>query len=148
MDRKPLPEDFRDFIHSLNKNNVRYLLVGGWAVGLYGNPRATKDIDFFIAVDEMNLDNLKKALLAFGSPPVDLSQFKEPGRVFRMGRSPIQIEIINTADGLDFQSAYDNRNTLDIDGVLLPVISKRDLIANKRASGRLKDLADVEGLEE
>jgi hypothetical protein len=122
-------------------------LVGGWAVGLYGNPRATKDIDFLIAVDDKNLDNLKRALLLFGAPPMDVTQFKQPGRVFRMGRSPIQIEIINSADGLDFNNAYEHRNIIDIEGVIIPVISKSDLILNKRASGRLKDLADVESLE-
>ena len=80
MEKKPLPEDFKEFIHLLNKNDVEYLLVGGWAVGLYGNPRATKDIDFLIAVDDENLEKLEKALYEFGAPTIDMSHFKEPGK--------------------------------------------------------------------
>ena len=86
------------FIPCLNKNNVRYLLVGVWAVGIYGNPRAAKDIDFLIAIDPDNIDNLQCALSKFGVPTVNSEIFLETGNVFRMGRSPIQIDIINQAD--------------------------------------------------
>ncbi len=77
MDQRQLPEDFKDFINFLNDNNVCYLLVGGWAVGIYGSPRATKDIDFLIANDEKNLKKLYKALREFGTPEIDMSPFKE-----------------------------------------------------------------------
>jgi hypothetical protein len=80
-----MPEDFKDFIQSLNSNDVRYLLIGGWAVGLYGNPRATKDIDFLVSIDSENLEKLQKALLAFGSPAIDIEHFKEAGVVSKNG---------------------------------------------------------------
>jgi hypothetical protein len=147
MGRKQLPEDFREFIHLLNRNKVRYLLVGGWAVGFYGNPRATKDIDFYIAVDDSNLERILKTLSDFGAPPCESALFREPGNIFRMGRSPIQIEIINHADGLDFEKAYENRNVIIIDSLEIHLVSKEDLIKNKQASGRLRDLADIESLK-
>lgn len=148
MARRPLPEDFREFIECLNENNVQYLLVGGWAVGLYGNPRLTKDIDFLIATDESNVQRLLKALQDFGGPTVDVSVFTEPGNVFRMGSPPIQIDIINQADGIHFSDCYANRNLLKIDDLEISIISLADLIRNKKASARLRDLADAEYLEE
>ena len=148
MEKRPLPDDFRDFIKCLNKNDVRYLLLGGWAVGLYGNPRATKDIDFIIAVDDENIQKLQNALLAFGTPTVEKSVFREPGNIFRMGRSPIQIDIINQADGVDFADCYRNRNLISVDDLEISVISLEDLIRNKKASSRYRDLADAEFLEE
>jgi hypothetical protein len=148
MEKKQLPEDFKDFIKFLNVHNVRYLLVGGWAVGIYGNPRATKDIDFLIAIDNENIHRLQKALLDFGAPSVENNVFQTPGNVFRMGRSPIQIDIINSASGIDFNESYLRRNTIEVDDLLISVISKEDLLKNKKASGRHRDLADVESFSE
>lgn len=148
MDKRPLPEDFKDFIRFLNENDVEYLLVGGWAVGLYGNPRATKDIDFWIAVSDENLSKLKNAMDGFGAPTIDMDLFKEQGNFFRMGRPPIQIDIITEANGIDIDECYLRRNMIRIDGTEISVISKDDLIKNKKASGRYQDLADAESLEE
>jgi len=147
MVRKQLPDDFRDFIQCLNSNNVRYLLVGGWAVGMYGHPRATKDIDFLIAIEDKNLEALEKALYAFGGPPIDTEQFKEKGYVIRIGSSPIQIDIINEADGIDMNDCYQRKSIIKADGIDINVISKEDLIKNKRTSARNIDLADAEKLE-
>ncbi len=147
MAMKQLPEDFKDFIRLLNEHNVRYLLVGGWAVGIYGTPRATKDIDFLIATDDKNINNLLKALKEFGAPDVEKSIFRETGNVFRMGRTPVQIDIINEADGISFEACYERRNTIKTAEVDISVISKEDLIINKRASGRHRDLADIESVE-
>jgi len=147
MDLKQLPEDFKDFIRCLNSNNVHYLLLGGWAVGIYGNPRATKDIDFLVSVDRDNLEKLKMALAAFGGPPVDMEAFEEKGQIIRMGRSPIQIDIINDADGIDMDECYPRKKIIKIDDVDISVISKEDLITNKKASGRLMDMADAKKLE-
>ncbi len=146
MAQKQLPEDFKDFIKFLNDHNVRYLLVGGWAVGIYGNPRATKDIDFLIATDDDNIGKLLDALKAFKAPAVDKSVFTDKGNVFRMGSSPIQIDIINEATGIVFEECYDRRNIIHADDVQIPVISREDLIKNKRACGRYRDLADIESL--
>ncbi len=147
MAQKQLPEDFKDFIKFLNVNKVKYLLVGGWAVGIYGNPRATKDIDFLIAVDNANLKRLKKALHEFGAPTIDMAIFKEKGNCFRMGRPPIQIDIITDATGIDMKSSYLRREIIEVDDLQISVISKEDLIENKKASGRHRDLDDAEILE-
>ena len=144
---KQLPEDFKDFIKFLNEYKVRYLLVGGWAVGIYGNPRATKDIDFFIAIDDENIHNLLKVLKKFGTPIVEKGVFQEKGNVFRMGRSPIQIYIINEASGINFEDCYKKRNVIKTDEIDISVISKEDLIRNKQASGRHRDLVDIESFE-
>ncbi len=147
MGKRQLPDDFKEFIQCLNKNEVRYLLVGGWAVGIYGNPRATKDIDFLIAIDTDNIENLQKALSEFGAPTVNDSVFQETGNIFRMGRSPIQIDIINQADGIHFEECYPERETIKVEGIELSIISRKDLLRNKKASGRYRDLADAEFLE-
>jgi len=147
MAKKQLPDDFKDFIQSLNSNEVRYLLIGGWAVGLYGNPRATKDIDFLVSKDSENLEKLQKAFLAFGAPDIDIEHFKEAGNVIRMGSSPIQIDIINKADGIDIDDCYSRRTIINDGETQISVISREDLIKNKKASGRSMDIADAEKLE-
>jgi len=147
MAQKRLPDDFREFIQCLNARDVRYLLVGGWAVGIYGNPRATKDIDFLVAVDDANIERLCAALLDFKAPTVPKEVFQEPGNVFRMGVSPIQIDIINEASGISFDDCYARREVLVADDLPISTISRADLIRNKRASGRHRDLADIEFLE-
>jgi len=148
MGKRLLPEDFKDFIRFLNKHDVHYLLVGGWAVGIYGNPRATKDIDFLIAIDDVNINKLQKSLLDFGAPTVENSIFQKKGNVFRLGSSPIQIDIINEASGIDFDECYSKRTTVTVEGLDISIISKEDLIKNKRESGRHRDLADIEFLED
>jgi len=148
MAPKQLPDDFREFIQCLNAHDVRYLLVGGWAVGIYGSPRATKDIDFLIAVGDENIERLQAALREFGAPTVKNSVFQEPGNVYRIGASPIQIDIINQATGIDFDDCFPRRETIETEGLRISTISKADLIRNKKASGRFRDLADVEFLED
>ena len=147
MGQRQLPEDFKDFIKFLNSNNVCYLLVGGWAVGIYGNPRATKDIDFLVAIDDENLIKLERALLEFGAPPVDLEHFKERGNVIRMGSSPVQIDIINEATGIEIKDCYSRRKMIKVEDIEISIISKEDLVRNKKASGRTRDLADAENIE-
>ena len=148
MAKRQLPEDFKEFIQYLNEHEVHYLLVGGWAVGIYGNPRATKDIDFLISTDDENINKLQKALCNFGAPTVDNSVFKEKGNVFRLGRSPVQIDIINEASGIIFEDCYSRRNLLLVDNIKVSTISKEDLIKNKKASGRYRDLADIESFDQ
>jgi len=147
MAKRQLPEDFKEFIQCLNSNNVRYLLVGGWAIGMYGYPRATKDIDFLISVDKSNLEKLSKALIDFGGPPVNTELLKEKGYVIRIGSSPVQIDIINEADGVDIYDCYERKNIIQAEDIEINVISKSDLIKNKRTSGRSMDIADAENLE-
>jgi predicted nucleotidyltransferase len=147
MAQKRLPDDFRDFLNSLNKNDVKYLLLGGWAVGIYGAPRATADMDVFIAIDDENIDKLQKALYEFGAPTVPNDHFKEVGKVFRMGRSPLRIEIINQASGIDFKGCYQNRKSISVDGIDISIIAIEDLLKNKKTAGREKDCADLRNLE-
>jgi hypothetical protein len=147
MVRKQLPEDFKDFIKFLNSNNVRYLLIGGWAVGLYGYPRATKDIDFLIAVDNDNLKKMIKTLYDFGGPTAEAKHLSKPGSVFRMGSPPVQIDIINQASGIDFEDCYKRKKTIHVEDIEITVISKEDLIINKKATGRIQDEADANKLE-
>ena len=147
MAKKQLPEDFKEFIQYLNLNKVKYLLVGGWAIGIYGHPRATKDIDFLISNDQEDLEKLQKALNDFGTPPINLEKFKEKGYVIRMGSSPIQIDLINEADGINLDNCYERKKIIEIDDIQINVISIEDLIKNKRASGRAADIADAEKLE-
>lgn len=148
MAQRQLPEDFKEFIKYLNEHNVRYLLVGDWAVGIYGNPRATKDIDFLIAIDDDNIEKLQKAMFNFGAPTVDKKVFQEKGNIFRMGRSPVQIDIINEASGINFEDCYTRRNRITVEDIHISMIAKEDLIKNKKASGRHRDLADIESFEE
>jgi len=148
MEKMQLPVDFKEFIQCLNSNNVEYLLVGGWAVGMYGHPRATKDIDFLVSINNKNLENFQKALCEFGAPPVDIEGFKEKGYVIRMGSSPIQIDIINYADGINIDDCYQRKEIINIDGIDVNIISRNDLVINKRASGRSTDIADAEKLSE
>jgi hypothetical protein len=98
MGKQPLPEDFKNFIQCLNSSKVEYLLVGGWAVGLHGHPRATKDIDFLVSMDISNLEKLGKALNSFGAPPVDINYLSEKGNILIIEVSPISIDIINEAN--------------------------------------------------
>jgi predicted nucleotidyltransferase len=147
MEKRQLPEEFKEFVQCLNENKIKYLLVGGWAVGIYGHPRATKDIDFLFSNDQENLNQMQKALDKFGAPPVDLEKFKETGYVIRMGSSPIQIDMINSADGIDINECFKRKTLMDIEGIKINVISIDDLIKNKKTSARNIDLADIEKLE-
>jgi hypothetical protein len=147
MEKQQLPDDFKEFIQCLNSNNVKYLLIGGWAVGLHGHPRATKDIDFLVFMDNANLENLEKAFIGFGAPPVDIDYLREKGNVIRIGVSPILIDIINEADGIDIEDCYSRKEIIKVEDIEIPLISKADLIINKKLTGRQADLADVEKLE-
>ena len=144
---RPLPPDFVDFLKALNAEGVEYLVVGGWAVGFHGYPRLTGDLDVWIAASEENAQKLLASLRRFGAPGgAPLGFFLEPGNVFRMGRVPMRIEIINRASGVSFRECYTRRVTQQVQDSSIPFISRPDLLANKRAAGRAKDLADIEGL--
>lgn len=141
--------DFREFLRSLNEAGVEYLLIGGFAVGYHGYPRATSDLDVWIAIHPDNARRVVQALRAFGfgTPALEESLFLREKLVFRMGVAPIRIEICTQIDGVSFRDCFSRRVTGDLDGVQVPIISLPDLLANKRASGRHKDLDDVEHLE-
>jgi hypothetical protein len=145
-EKRPLPVDFAEFIRLLNSKRVKYLILGGWAVNLYANPRATGDIDFLISVEEKNIDKVLDALTDFGMKNVPRKYFQEQGNVVRMGFPPTKIEILTSASGIEFESCYKRRKTVKVNDIRMHFISKTDLMKNKRAAGRLKDLADLEAL--
>lgn len=144
-----LNPDYKEMLECLSEEGVSFLLVGAYALAAYGYPRATKDIDFFVRASPSNASNLMRALSRFGAPltGISASDFASEGIVFQIGNSPRRIDILTRISGVDFETAYAKRNIVKVDGLHVPVISMTDLIANKRATGRTQDLADVEKLE-
>lgn len=144
-----LNPDYKEMLECLSEEGVSFLLVGAYALAVYGYPRATKDIDFFVRASPANASSLMRALSRFGAPLTGISEsdFASEGIVFQIGNSPRRIDILTRISGIDFEKAYVKRNVVNVDGLDVPVISMSDLIANKRASGRMQDLADVEKLE-
>jgi predicted nucleotidyltransferase len=144
-----LNEDYKEMLQCLLEEKVSFLLVGAYAVAVYGYPRATKDIDIFVRAAPENASSLMRALARFGAPLSDVSEsdFSSEGIVFQIGSSPRRIDILTRISGVDFERAYANRQTVSVEGMAVPVISLDDLIANKRATGRAQDLADVEKLQ-
>ena len=148
MEKRQLPEDFKEFVQFLNSNDVEYLLIGGWAVSIYGNPRLTKDIDFLISSKDENIDKLKKALEEFGVPLIDMEEFKKDKDSFiRIGVSPIQIDVLKEASGIIMEECYKRKKILNIDNIKIKIIAIKDLIINKRAAGRDQDITDANKLE-
>ena len=144
-----LPSDFKEFLKLLNSRNVKYLLIGGYAVGYHGYSRATADMDVWIDVDRDNAGRVVSALREFGFMSTELEPdlFLQVGKVIRMGVPPLRIEILTTISGVSFPDCYPLRITARIDGIEVPVISLEHLKINKKASGRFKDLADLEHLK-
>lgn len=148
MEKIEFPQDFSEFLKLLNDHNVEYLLVGGFAVALHGYPRATADMDIWVARNRANAERLVECLGEFGFNTPDLSPelFEDPDRIVRMGEAPIRIEILMDIDGVTFDACYSRSQSRMISGLPVPVISLSDLKVNKRASGRPKDLDDLENL--
>jgi predicted nucleotidyltransferase len=143
-----LPPDFKDFLRLLNSHRVEYLLVGGYAVGYHGYPRATADMDLWIAMTAANAQKVTAVLREFGfeSPELRPDLFLEKEKVIRMGLPPVRIEILTTLSGVDFDGCYSRREIIDLDGVEVNLISLDDLKKNKQAAGRHQDLNDLEHL--
>jgi hypothetical protein len=148
MERLPLPPDFKDFLELLRSEKVEYLLVGGYAVGRYGYPRATGDMDIWVAANPANAQRVAEVLRKFGFSPstVKTEMFTKPDQVVRMGVPPVCIDLITSASGVDFAECYSRRNICVMDGIEVDVIHADDLKQNKKASGRAKDLNDLENL--
>ena len=144
-----LNPDFREFAASLNARDVRYLIVGGYAVAFHGHPRYTKDLDVWIDREPTNADRLVLALADFGFGSVGLvaDDFLELGQVVQLGYPPNRIDLLTSLEGVDFAACYGTREALDVAGVRVPFISLERLKENKRAVGRHQDLADLDNLE-
>jgi predicted nucleotidyltransferase len=143
-----LPPDFKEFLRLLNAHQVEYLLVGGYAVGYHGYPRATVDMDIWIGRSPETAEKMVRVLREFGFDVPNLSAdlFLRVDQIVRMGVPPVRLEIFTAIPGVDFASCYRSRVLAEIDGVSVYVISLEHLKTNKRASGRNKDLADLENL--
>ena len=148
MENQMLPDDFKEFLRLLNSHAVDYLLIGGYAVGYYGYPRTTADLDIWVAIRSDNAEKLVDVFHAFGMQAEEISPplFMEPGNIVRMGVAPVRIEVLNDIDGVEFQDCLPRSETIEIDDIPVKLISLSDLRKNKRASGRYKDLDDLEHL--
>lgn len=144
----PLHSDFKEFFRSLNAHQVEYLLVGGYAVGHYGYPRATGDLDVWVEMSPDNAQRVTQSLREFGFnvPELKPELFLVPDQIIRMGVAPLKIELFTTIKGLDYSACRPNRQLVMIDDLEIPIVGLEDLKAAKRAAGRLKDLADLEHL--
>jgi hypothetical protein len=143
-----LPNDLKEFIGLFNSAKVDYLIVGGHAVAFHGYPRLTGDFDFWIRPTFENAERVARVLSTFGFPDLEseASVFTQPEQIIQLGRPPNRIDILTSASGLDFEQAWRNRVAGHLDSLPVFFLDKEALLKNKRASGRLKDLADVDEL--
>jgi hypothetical protein len=143
-----LNPDFKEFIQSLNDNQVHYLIIGGYAVAFHGHPRYTKDLDVWIKPAQDNAQRLLQALDEFGFGSLSLKEedFIEPGQIVQLGYPPNRIDIVTNPSGVDFETCFNSRVTVKVDDTELNFIDLDNLKQNKKASGRFQDLADLENL--
>lgn len=141
--------DFVDLLRALSDAEARFLVVGAFAVGRYARPRATGDLDLWIDIAPENAARVHAALRAFGAPLESLAEtdLSQPGLVFQMGVAPGRIDLLTSLTGLDFDPAWARRERGELGGVPVGFIGREDLIVNKRAVGRPRDLADAAELE-
>ncbi|MBE3144624.1 MAG: hypothetical protein IMZ61_11970 [Planctomycetes bacterium] len=144
-----LNDDYKEMLQLLKSNEVRFLVVGAYAMGAYGYPRATGDMDIWIMASGENSQRVFHALKEFGAPlaQIDETTFAARDIIFQIGVAPRRIDIITSIDGVDFEQAWQRRVDVEIDGLSVPFISKPDLIKNKESTGRDKDLLDVKYLK-
>ncbi|MDP1545961.1 MAG: nucleotidyltransferase [Anaerolineales bacterium] len=142
--------DFSDLLFIFNDHNVKYLVIGGYAVVQYTEPRFTKDLDLMISTDSTNAEAVYKALKEFGAPLAGLTakDFSEEGFFFQMGVPPVRVDILMGIPGVQFDHCWKRREEVDFEGLKVLFISKQDLIASKRAAGRPQDLIDADLLSQ
>lgn len=145
-----LEKDFEDFIKLLNKHEVKYMVVGGYALALHGKPRHTGDLDIWIKVSEENAERLLIVIREFGLSSLGLQKedFIEAGYVTQIGYPPLRIDILNSIDGVTFDEAALHMQSLQVeDGFIICYIGLADFLKNKKASGRKQDLADIKEIK-
>ena len=144
-----LARDFSEFIDLLNKHELDYLVVGGYALGFHGRPRYTGDLDIWIDISERNAAKMVQVIDDFGFATLGLEKedFLQKGYITQIGYPPLRIDILNDIDGVVFKEAYKNKLVIDIEGIEVNYIGYNDLILNKEASGRNKDITDIKSLK-
>jgi len=140
--------DFKELLSLLEKHKVRYLVVGGYAIMKYTEPRFTKDLDLWISTDKENSKAVYTALKEFGAPLKSLSpaDFTQEGYFYQMGNPPFRLDVMMSIPGVTFETAWANREKVQVEGLVIPFISKADLIKAKEASARPQDLIDAKEL--
>ena len=141
--------DFSDLLKLFNDNQVKYLVIGGYAFIQYAEPRYTKDLNLWVSTDAANASAVFKALRDFGAPLAGMTEqdFAEEGYFYQMGNPPVRVDILMGIPGVKFKEAWENRLEVNFEDLSVAFISKKDLIAAKRAAGRPQDLIDVSMLE-
>ena len=144
-----LSRDFKEFVELLIKNKVEYLIVGGYAVAIHGYPRYTGDLDIWLNPTPENAKSIVKTVNEFGfsSFNLTLSDFTKPGNVIQLGYPPLRIDLLTEVDGVIFKECFINRKEVEIDNLIVNFIGYADLIKNKKQSGRLRDINDIENLK-
>ena len=145
-----IPRDFLELFESLNARKARFLVVGGYALAYHGAPRFTGDCDVLLATDRDNAEAVVEALNDFGFSSVGIiaDDLQTPNNVIQLGYPPLRVDLLTGIDGVKWSEAYNAREVMMIDGVEVPFIAKSHLVDNKRASGRPRDIADLESLGE
>ena len=143
-----LNQDFKEFIELLNVNEVKYLVVGGYAVGFHGHPRYTGDIDFWVAISRENAEKIIVVLRDFGMGVLALQaeDFMKKDMIIQIGYEPNRIDILTSVTGISFEDCYSQKVRAEFDDITVDFIDIRNLKINKAASGRGKDLGDLENL--
>ena len=138
--------DFSDLLQIFNAREVKYLVIGGYALVQYAEPRFTKDLDILISTEPVNAQAVYAAFREFGAPLTGLTpkDFSEEGFFFQIGVSPVRLDVLMGIPGIHFDECWNRRMEVDFDGLKVMFISKQDLIASKRAAGRPQDLLDVD----
>jgi hypothetical protein len=141
--------DFRDILSAFSAEGVEFVVVGAYALAAHAVPRATGDIDLWVATTGENPRRVRRALIRFGAPVESLTEddLRRPDLIFQVGVAPQRIDVLTSIDGVEFADAWADRIVADLGGIAVPVLSREHLIRNKRASGRPQDLADLARLE-
>jgi hypothetical protein len=140
-----LNEDYKEMLQILLDNEIKFLIVGAYAMAAYGYPRATGDFDIWVESSSENSKRLYRSLSQFGAPVTQITEhtFTEPGMVFQIGVAPRRIDVLTSIDGVNFKEAWKSRKEIEVENLPLPFISKSDLLKNKESTGREKDKLDA-----
>jgi len=143
-----LNKDYKEMLQILLNNKIKFLVVGAYAMGIHGYPRATGDLDIWVEASTENSEKIYQSLSEFGAPLSEVTKttFCEQGIVFQIGVAPRRIDIITKIDGVDFNKAYSDKQEIEVEGIKIPFLSKKNLIKNKESTGREKDKLDAKYL--